>query len=198
MVNQAGDVARILYKEITPGDLRKILAKSNDSQTGGGARDFRFGSYKKLLPIILQMFPRTAKLSRKRDNGVEEIDGFQGEFFWYDKNGEVKRKNSFFEPPTDARPAEGRIVRVPQYECFEVSRIPEGGINNRILLLLIQLYDGSVWPYYVEERTLSIPDNWHPQVAEELLNCLNANRAASRAVIGYQDFTNSQRYCNGK
>ena len=36
-------VARILYREITEGDLRKVLAKSNDSDTGGGARDLRFG-----------------------------------------------------------------------------------------------------------------------------------------------------------
>jgi hypothetical protein len=34
--------ARILYKEIVEGDLRKFRAESNDAATGGGARDLRF------------------------------------------------------------------------------------------------------------------------------------------------------------
>lgn len=198
MADGSGQVARILYKEIVPGDLRKILAQSNDSDTGGGARDFRFGSYKTLLPVIEMMFPKMTKENRKRDGVVEQIDVFQGEFRWEDGNGEVKRKASFFEPPTDVRPSEGRIARVHEYECFDTSRIPKGGEGNRVLLLLIQLHDGSVWPFYAEEQTLRINGKWDPVVANELLACLDAKRAANRAMIGYRDFTNSGRYCNGK
>ena len=198
MANGAGHVARILYKEIVPGDLRKILAQSNDSDTGGGARDFRFGSFKTLLPVIMEMFPKKAKENRKRDGVVEEIDVFQGEFFWHDASGQVMRKDSFFETPTDARPSEGRIARVHEYGCFDKSLVPRGGVGNRILLLLIQLSDGSVWPYYVEEKTLRIEGKWDPVVAAELLGCLDAKRAANRAVIGYRDFTNAGKYCNGK
>lgn len=198
MANGAGHVARILYKEIVPGDLRKILAQSNDSDTGGGARDFRFGSFKTLLPVITEMFPKKAKENRKRDGVVEEIDVFQGEFFWHDVGGEVRRKDSFFETPTDVRPSEGRIARVHEYGCFDTGLVPRGGVGNRILLLLIQSNDGSVWPYYVEEKTLRIEGKWDPVVAAELLGCLDAKRAANRAVIGYRDFTNAGKYCNGK
>ncbi|MEB5211177.1 hypothetical protein RXR86_20390 [Pseudomonas aeruginosa] len=198
MANGAGHVARILYKEIVAGDLRKILAQSNDSDTGGGARDFRFGSFKNLLPVITEMFPKKAKENRKRDGVVEEIDVFQGEFFWHDVDGQVRRKDSFFETPTDVRPSEGRIARVYEYGCFDTGLIPRGGVGNRILLLLIQLNDGSVWPYYVEEKTLRIEGKWDPVVAAELLGCLDAKRAANRAVIGYRDFTNAGKYCNGK
>lgn len=123
MVSGSRQVVRILYKEIVAGDLRKILAQSNDSATGGGARDFRFGSFKTLLPVITHMFPNRAKENRKRDGVVEEIEVFQGEFFWYDANGMIVRKNSFFEPPTDVRPSEGRIARVHEYDCFDTSRI---------------------------------------------------------------------------
>lgn len=198
MANGAGHVARILYKEIVPGDLRKILAQSNDSDTGGGARDFRFGSFKTLLPVITEMFPKKTKENRKRDGVVEEIDVFQGEFFWHDVSGQVMRKDSFFETPTDVRPSEGRIARVHEYGCFDTSLVPRGGVGNRILLLLIQLSDGSVWPYYVEEKTLRIEGKWDPVVAAELLGCLDAKRAANRAVIGYRDFTNAGKYRNGK
>lgn len=197
MANGAGQVARILYKEIVPGDLRKILAQSNDSDTGGGARDFRFGSYSTLLPVIQQMFPKMTKENRKRHGVVRQIDVFQGEFSWQDK-GQVKRKESFFESPTDVRPAEGRIARVHEYGCFDTKLIPMGGAGNRVLLLLIQLNDGSVWPYYAEEKTLRIKGKWDPVVAQELLDCLDAKRPTNRAVIGYRDFTSAGRYCNGK
>lgn len=198
MASQASQVARILYKEIVAGDLRKILAKSNDANTGGGARDFRFGSVKRLLPVIQHMFPNKTRENRKRDGVVEQIDVFQGEFFWHDNKGQVERKDSFFEPPTDVRPSEGRIARVHEYGCFDASRVPKGGEGNRVLLLLIQLNDGSVWPYYAEEKTLRIKGKWDPVVAKELLDCLDAKRAENRAVIGYRDFTNAGKYCNGK
>jgi len=198
MVNSTVHVARILYKEIVAGDLRKILAQSNDSDTGGGARDFRFGSFRTLLPVIEKMFPMKASLNRKRDGVVEEVDVFQGEFYWHDDNGKLIKKDSFFEPPTDVRPSEGRIARVHEYGCFDTSRVPQGGEGNRVLILLIQLSDGTVWPYYAEEQTLRIKGKWDPVVADELLSCLDAKRPVNRAVIGYRDFTNAGKYCNGK
>lgn len=198
MANGPEHVARILYKEIVPGDIRKILAQANDSDTGGGARDFRFGSFTKLLPVIHQMFPLKAKANRKRDGVVEEIEVFKGQFYWRNSSGQILHKDSFFEPPTDVRPSEGRIVRVPEYGCFDTSRLPKGGEGNRVLLLLIQLHDESVWPFYAEEKTLRIPGMWDPLVAKELLDCLDARRAVNRAAIGYRDFTNASKYCNGK
>lgn len=78
MANEAGQVARILYKELVEGDLRKLQAKSNDADTGGGARDFRFGSYKTLLPVIKQMFPQIVKENRKRGGQIVQIDVFKG------------------------------------------------------------------------------------------------------------------------
>lgn len=192
-------VALILYKEIVAGDLRKILAKSNDSDTGGGARDFRFGSYKKLLPVIKQMFPTTVKLDRKRDEVVSQIDVFKGVFHWQKtEGGKVHTKESYFEPPTDVRPSEGRIARVHEYGCFDTSLIPKGGSGNRVILLLIQNYAGEVWPHFAEETSLRTPGDWDPVVAKELLKCIDAVRPEGRAVIGFRDFAASTGYCNGK
>ncbi len=197
MANQAGKVVRILYKELVEGDLRKLQAKSNDAETGGGARDFRFGSYKTLLPVIRLMFPETVREPRKRGGQIVMIDLFKGMFSWLDAQGTKHSKDGFFEPPTDARPSEGRISRVHEYGCFDASRV-KIGTSNRVLLLLIQLEDASLWPYYAEEKSLRTPNAWHPDVAKELLNCLDASRPAGQAVIGYRDFTNLNRYCNGK
>jgi hypothetical protein len=192
-------VARILYKEIVDGDLRKILAQSNDSDSGGGARDFRFGSYKQLLPVINQMFPTAIKEDRKRGGSVSQIDVFKGTFYWQKTaGGTVQTKDSFFEPPTDVRPSEGRIARVHEYGCFDTSLIPKGGAGNRVILLLIQNYDGEVWPHFAEEKSLRTPGLWDAVVAAELLKCIDAERAEGRAIIGYRDFAASKSYCNGK
>ncbi len=190
-------MARILYKELVEGDLRKLDATSNDADTGGGARDFRFGDYRSLLPVIQQMFPQTVTKTRKRGGQNVAINVFQGTFSWYDGNGVVRSRDAFFEPPTDVRPTEGRITRVHEYECFDDSKV-QIGVGNRVLLLLIQLHDGSVWPYYAEELSLRTPGKWDAVVAKELLDCLDAQRPAGRAVIGYRDFTLPARYCNGK
>lgn len=198
--NAAGQqVTRILYKEIVDGDLKKILARSNKSKTGGGARDFRFGSYKKLLPVIKLMFPAVVREKRKRNKVIKEIDILKGTFYWQNNSsGHIESKDSFFETPTDARGSEARIARVHEYRCFDTALIPHGGEDNRVLLLLIQRGDGKVWPHFAEEQSLRRPGVWDPVVAEELLKCLDAKRAKGRAVIGYRDFTSSSSYCNGK
>jgi hypothetical protein len=192
-------VARILYKEIVEGDLRKILAQANDSDTGGGARDFRFGSYTQLMSVIKLMFPQTVKENRKRDGVVSQLDVFKGTFYWQNTaGGTVHTKDSFFEPPTDVRPSEGRIARVHEYGCFDTSLIPKGGVGNRVILLLIQNYGGEVWPHFAEEQSLRTPGVWDQVVADELLKCMDATRAEGRAVIGYRDFPAKSSYCNGK
>ncbi|WP_186175789.1 hypothetical protein [Vibrio jasicida] len=191
-------VARILFKEIVPGDLRKIHAQSNDTPSGGGARDFRFGAFSRLQPAIAKMFPFLEQEERRRGGRREVIDVFKGHFCWNDSYGNVQTKESFFEPPTDARPSEGRIVRVHEYGCFDTSLMPHGGVGNRVLLLLIQLSDDSVWPYYAEERTLRAAGYWDPLVANVLLACLDAHRPVGHAAIGFKDFITGDCYCNGK
>jgi hypothetical protein len=145
------------------------------------------------------MFPQTVREPRKRGGTSALIDIFKGEFYWQNTaTGAIQFKDAFFEPPTDARPSEGRIVRVNDYGCFDTALIPQGGYGNRILLLLIQLADGKVWPYFAEEQSLRTPNAWDPVVARELLNCIDAERGERRAVIGFRDFTTNMSYCNGK
>lgn len=196
MANEAGQVARILYKELVEGDLRKLQAQAADSDSGGGARDFRFRSFDTLLPVLKQMFPHTVKETRRRNGQSVQVDIFRGHFSWYDADRNVVTKEAYLEPPTSARPGEGRIARIHEYPCFDASKV-RIGVGNRVLLLLIQLNDGSVWPYYAEERSLRTPGDWHPVVAKELLDCLDAARPVNQAVLGFRDFTNAGRFCNG-
>lgn len=190
-------VLRILYKEIVPGDLRKFLAESNDTKSGGGARDLRFGAYTNLLPAIREMFPIVVTEERLRGSTTQSVDIFKGKFYWFDSKQQLKSEDAFFEPPTSARPLEARIRRVHEYECFNPELIPTASESNKVLLLLIQQGDGTVWPYFAEERTLRQPGVWDPDVAEELLGCIDARRRKGQSVIGFKDFTTMESYCNG-
>lgn len=196
MVNQAGQVARILYKELVEGDLRKLQAKANNSTSGGGARDFRFRSFDTLLPVIKKMFPKTVQEKRRRNKQPVLVDILKGNFSWYDAKKSIVNKEAYMEPPTSARPGEGRIARIHEYPCFDASKV-KIGVGNRVLLLLIQLNDGSVWPYYAEEKSLRKQGDWHPAVAKVLLDCLDAERPVNQAVLGFKDFTNNESFCNG-
>lgn len=190
MASSANQVARILYKEIVEGDRRKADGESNDSASGGGARDFRF-PYDAVLPVVQLIFPTKVM---KRGKTVH-----QGTFWWHEPGVvQAVSRAAEFMSPTRSRPSEGWISQVPKFSCFDTNRIPPGGSGNRVLLLLIQLHDQSVWPYFAEEATLRATGTWDPVVAQELLDCLDAQRATNRAVIGYRDFTNAGRFCNGK
>lgn len=197
--SMSSSVHRILFKEIVPGDLRKIEAQSNDSPTGGGARDFRFGSYDNLVPVIQQMFPDSVVEERKRNGSLQQIQIHMGRFYWVDSHtGSVTSAPSYFESPTDVRPSEGRIARVHEYPCFDTSLIPRGGAGNRVVLLFIQLSDGTVWPYFTEEKALRTPGLWHVSVADVVIQCLDAHRPPNHSAIGFYDFVNGTRYCNGR
>lgn len=191
-------VARILFKEFSDGDRRKIIAQSNDSATGGGARDLRFGSFDSVFPVVEKMFPTQTRQSRKRNGIVQEISLFKGVFYWRGTTGATESKDVFFEPPTDARATEGRITRVHEYGCFDLDRLPSTNASSRLLVMLIQLMDGTVWPYYVDEASIRTPGLWNPIVAAKVIACLDARRPEGVAAIGSYDFTNGATYCNGK
>lgn len=197
MIGDSVQVARILYKELVEGDLRKLQAQANDSDSGGGARDFRFRSFDKLLPIIRMLFPEIENVERRRNRRPSIVERYKGTFYWHDAHGNVQSKAGYMEPPTSARPGEGRIPCVHEYPCFDASQITLG-VGNRALLLLIQLKDGTVWPYYAQEASLRETGRWDATVARELLSCLDADRPENLSVLGFRDFTNFARYCNGK
>lgn len=197
-LQETNKVIRILYKEVKDGDRKKVKAESNTTKSGGGARDFRLGSYKKIRMYIEKIFTEKTQVKRKRDGKHVYIDALKGTLYWEDNEGVIKQHDVIFEIPTDARGAEGRIARIHQIECFDTDLIPEDGPGNRVFLLFIQLADGSVWPYYTDEKSLRTPGEWDEDVARELLSCIDAIRPENYAIVGYIDITNGDRYCNGK
>ncbi len=182
-------VKRVIYKEILEGDRRKFVAQSNDAPSGGGARDLRFSPYSRFESAFKAIFPEATHETRKRGGIDTTVPILKGEFFWME-DGEIKHTESYFEPPDDPRPTEGRIPRVNTYGCFR--SVPADG---RIFLLLVQQMDDTVWPAFATESSLRAGE-WNSELTREILDCINATRNAGVAVAGYVDFTTGSHFCN--
>ena len=85
-------IARIVFREILDGDRRKFVAKSNDTDTGGGARDIRFRSWTKLKTVFRRMFPHVRHLSRRRDGKPVTEDAYVGTFSWFNSSGNISNR----------------------------------------------------------------------------------------------------------
>lgn len=186
--NQAGDIARIVFREILDGDRLKFVAQSNISDTGGGARDLRFRGWDVMEGMLRKLFPQTEVANRRRA-GANTLEIYAGRFHWL-QDGHERSRPALLEPPTDARPNESRVTRVHEYDCFTI-KAPEEG-SGRLLVLFIQKLDDSVWPFVITERSLE-HDNWNPIVADFLLSALNADRRKGNAAYGFVDFTTGQK-----
>lgn len=190
--SSAPPVKRILYKEISNGDLRKLRAESNDSDSGGGARDLRLpeGEFR---DVIRRLLPQEIKRQRKVDGHQTEITILTGPVIHpVSKDGETKELKIPLEwwPPTTARPAEGRIARV-----HEALPMPKEGLG-RVFFLLIQDTAGAVYSHYAYEDHLRA-GLWRTEVSQPLLRCCDALDRKKPTVQGYIDYTTNVQFCHG-
>lgn len=183
-------VKRVVYKQIVEGDFRKFEARSNDADTGGGARDLRFRPYDEFSNVFKLLFPLSRLEKRQRDGASANVEIMVGRFFWCDASGMPKSKEATFEPPTDARPNEGRIPVVHTYPPFNT--LPPTN-QGRMVLLLIQRDDDTVWPAFATESSLR-SGAWEKSVSGPILNSLDARRSSKQVARGYIDVVNGKKY----
>jgi len=175
-------ITRLVYKEIVRGDRRKFEAQSNDTPSGGGARDLRYSPYEKFVKVFERMLPT---------KDAKNI--CIGRFAWMEK-GVRKSGDAFFHPPTGARGNEGRIASVDKYLPLYTLPSEDDGTT---ILIIYQIEDGTVWPCFTTDRSLA-SGGWHPAVSEIILKCLRAYRRSNVSCCGYIDYEFNEVFCNGK
>lgn len=183
---------RLVFREVLSGDRRKFRAKSNDANSGGGARDFRFSPYEKFDGVFERMLSGRSTVLRSR-NGVktpEEI--YTSSVNVVKADGNTALKKIVFEPPTTARKNEGRLTQLNHYG-LDVPSEEEG----RIVLLLYQTGNSKLWLTFATEQQLQ-GDVWDEEITHLLLNCLNAPRPYTHAAQGYYDIALGSRFCKAK
>src|SRR4051812_31674071 len=124
----ATKLKRVLYKRLVDGDRRKIIAQSNDADSGGGARDLRFNPWPNFEPVVHRLMPMTATRTTSRGDVAIRV----GELRWYGDGGSQRSVGVEFWPPTNARPNEGRLARVHEIPPFAASQIPAVGPGESV------------------------------------------------------------------
>lgn len=184
----------LVYKEIGPGDMRKLLAESNDAATGGGARDLRV-PWRTFRSVMHRIFTDEAI-----GKGGKKIRTAQ--VTYKDANGKTAQTTLEYWPATSSRPAEDRVSKVHSNPALAGGRLPEEG-KGRVFLLFIRWSGGMVTTHYAYEDDLRAKDVWAPDVRNALLSCiedtdnLNAKRTGSMlSVQGYYDFLDGTVHCH--
>ena len=177
-----------VYKEIVPGDLLKLVAKSNRSRTGGGARDLRL-PWKTFRPTMHRIF--TQEGVGKGDKPIRVTD-----VTYLDENDVARTTLLEYWPPTASRPTEDRISKIHASPALG-GQLPATD-RGRVFVLLVKFDDGTVRCDYAYESDLKTKGVWATEVSTQILNCVTASagRKGNRTVQGYYDFLEGTRYCH--
>lgn len=175
-----------VYKEIIEGDLRKLVAGSNDSDTGGGARDLRL-PYKTFRPIMNQIFTRDAVGRGGKPIRVATVT-------YIDKDGGAKTTELSYWPPTQSRKTEDRIAKIHDSPALG-GRLPADN-RGRVFVVFTKFSDGTVRCDYAYENDLRTPGIWADEARGQILRCMAASEQSNRTVQGYYDFTEGAGFCH--
>lgn len=183
----------LVYKEIGPGDMRKLLAQSNDSATGGGARDLRV-PWRTFRPVMHRIFTETVEGKGSRQIRTARVT--------YKDGSSLRQTTLEYWPATASRPAEDRVSKVHSNPALAGGQLPAED-KGRVFLLFIKWNNGEVRCYYAYENDLKTPGKWGAEVRQAILGCMadtdlkNASRAGSPlSVQGYYDFLDGTVHCH--
>ncbi len=165
----------IIYKEIMAGDIEKLNERSNITQSGGGARDFRFNPEDLFIPVFQKLFPE-----------VDKFGYLTGVLHWANyASTEVK-----IDINTTKVRKEVRICQVSK--CLR--NIPS--VSENSIFILIKNTAGEVWPYFTTEEELI--EEWNTDISRIIIDGLNAKRRKNTAAAGYIDLETGVNRTNGE
>lgn len=163
MSGNGAAVVRVILQRVDEGDKKKAIAKSNESNSGGGARDLRFRPETEFLPVFQRMFPHKStktRKSRKVKGATSQIEVLSGTVAWHEPTGQKSATMEVW-PATDARKNECRIARISSLAIDGlIEKDPNGG---RSVLMLFQQANGDIWLYFTTETSL-LTQNWDPTI----------------------------------
>lgn len=177
-----------VYKEIVPGDLRKLVAKSNNSSTGGGARDLRL-PWKTFRPTMHRIFTQDGVGRGGKAIRVAQVT-------YLDENDVPRTTQLEYWPPTASRHTEDRISKIHASPALG-GHLPDTD-KGRVFVVLSKFDDGTVRCDYAYELDLKTKGVWAAEVSGQILGCMTASagRKGNRTVQGYYDFLEGTHYCH--
>ncbi len=166
-------IVEVLCHEITEADVRKINATSNDSQTGGGARDLRFSI--DYAPYLDRLFPQEITYEGRtpyRIGAFEHIDA---------KGKKTVEQVRYAFQPTNARAREVRIAQISKLNLF--LDLPEiSGADGVLFMAFIRKSEGLPQAQYLTERQIGAPGS-NPVIAAAMRDALSKRRGKNAVVF---------------
>ena len=174
----------ILFQQLKLATVLKAQGVSNESPTGGGARDLRLRPYDHFQPFMERLLPETRTQPRQDGGGVTIRYGLAT---WGD--GSETREIRYW-PPTNARPGEGRIAQISSLPPLAV---PPEDVEGSVVLF-VRDEDGLIWVRYATDEGLR---DSLPEVGDYIRDCFE-NAKENRIATGYIDLTPDGlgSYCN--
>lgn len=188
----AGDLKPrlVVYRELLAGDIRKLLAQSNISKSGGGARDLRL-PYRAFRDVMARMLPNTRT---RTSHGGWTTTILSGPVVHAVNGGDLVPHNLEYWSPTEARPSEGRIARVHGSPALGGDLPKEG--KGRVLVVLIRWSDERTSIHYAYEDELNDPTKWAAEIRTPVLGCMATSLFAGKPAMGYVDLAEGTHYCH--
>ncbi len=163
-----GRPVRAYFQEATGGDIRKFEARSNDSPTGGGARDLRVSPVGSFWNDMIHFFPQ--RISDRQYEGPI-LTGSH-------------RQIITLMGPTDVRPNECRICQIPQIDSWRITQQEHTTITNaghKWIYLLILDDQGQVWASKFSTDNLA---GNHPNLINAITPLLHRRRTI-RGIVTF-------------
>jgi hypothetical protein len=155
-----GNPVIAFFQEVVAGDIRKFNLESNDSPTGGGARDLRISPVADYWDQLLSFFPLTVSAREQR--------------------GKIYSGNSVVEiklmAPTASRSNECRICKISQINIWEISQQDFDTVvaqGHKWMYLLILDDQGNVWASKFSSDKLN---QMHAKVSNAIAPLLTINQ----------------------
>lgn len=168
-------VLEVLCHEILPGDIRKIQAQSNDSNTGGGARDLRF-SKEKFGSALDRLFSTETV-------AVRDIQCRIGEFAYIDESGQEKSVDRvlYAFQPTSARPTEVRIAQISKLPFMRgISKYSSE--DGSLFIAFVRMDKGVPHAHLLTEKQIANPKS-NRQIARAMREAKHACRQGSAVIF---------------
>lgn len=180
----------VIFHEVSPADLRKMAATSNDSPTGGGARDIRF-SFKAFDPVFTRLLPHQRKQKLRRKGIFRDEPVRFGKAQYPTADGRDIESTIEWYTPTDSRPNDGRVPRVNGISAMPTPRL-DAGVP---FLLIIRSTDGEITFSYAYRDRLA---GWDSALANAIVESLSSKRGKALAA-GWINLQNpKERYIHGQ
>lgn len=182
---KAGRPSIVYFREAFPGDVLKLKAESNISQTGGGARDLRVRPANKFDEVMLQIFTEP----------TEKPGVFQQVIHWESPNtGHVKTATAEYWRPTEVRPNESRIARIHELDCWaidEAAYVEDRKKSVKWFFLLVLDNNGLAWARLVRESAIpEMNQTIRAFFQKRITSCTLENKT----ICGAIDLPNNKEY----